>query len=344
MKIACCSISYIPKVLLSVCLGLGVTLFLYEREFNLGQVILIPFTFVEVLSVVLAILFMAMKDFAFTLRYRMMCRPSLLSWKGAIRTNYLCEFTSAVTPSAVGGSALIMAYLYREGITVGRGVAVMISTLFLDELLFVLVTPVCLMLFPSSELFNLPMGLSSGLRYAFASVYILIVLYVGLLYVALFKRPDLIQKILMKLVKLPLLHRYESAAQHFTEDLAVSGTEMKSQSFYFWIKVFALTVWGWLSRYAVACVLFMPFIPSGKQLLVLCRQLVLWIVMMIAPTPGGSGVSEYLFTQYYSDLSVSAGEILFITCFWRILTYYIYLFVGFSILPSWMKKAKQCTL
>ena len=45
--------------------------------------------------------------------------------------------------------------------------------------------------------------------------------------------------------------------------------------------------------------------------------------MMITPTPGGSGVSEYLFTQYFSDMSVAAGDILFITCFWRILTYYV---------------------
>lgn len=39
-----------------------------------------------------------------------------LTWRQAFRVNMLCEFTSAVTPSAVGGSSLIVLFLNKEGI------------------------------------------------------------------------------------------------------------------------------------------------------------------------------------------------------------------------------------
>lgn len=49
----------------------------------------------------------------------------------------LCEFTSAATPSAVGGSSLIAVYLHKEGLTGGEGTSIMIANLFLDELFWV---------------------------------------------------------------------------------------------------------------------------------------------------------------------------------------------------------------
>jgi uncharacterized protein (TIRG00374 family) len=332
--------SVLLKVLLPAGLGLGVTAIMYCREFDLGAIIHFPFTATGLWSILFAILFLGMKDFSLAWRYRLLCEPAHLTWKSAFRTNYLCEFTSAITPSAVGGSALIMAYLYREGVSAGRSTAVMISTLFLDEMLFVTMCPLCLMVFSPGALFGLPTGLSSGLRYTFSIVYILIAIYAFMLYVALFRNPAIIRNLLSALLRLPFLKRYEQRVSLFTQDLEACSREMKSQSVWFWIKAFCITAWAWLSRYAVACALFFPFVGMSRQVLILCRQFIFWVVMMITPTPGGSGVSEYLFTQYFSDMSVAAGDILFITCFWRILTYYVYLFVGFCILPTWMKKKK----
>ena len=329
---------FLLKILIPIFIGLSVTILLYSGEFSLGRIDSFPSTLTDGIAVGLAFLFMGMKDFAFSLRYRYMSHPALLSWKGAIKTNYLCEFTSAVTPSAMGGSALLVVYLHHEGITAGRSTAVLISTLFLDELIFVLICPFCLLLFSPNELFGISLGLSSGLKYTFSFVYIVIAVYATLLYIALFRKPEVIQNILSILVKLPFLRRYEPAVLRVSQDIKISSEEMKKQPFSFWIKAFAITSWAWISRYAVACALFFPFIPTGKLILVLCRQFILWIVMMITPTPGGSGVSEYLFSQYYSDMLTTRGDILFITCFWRIMTYYFYLFIGLSILPTWMKK------
>ena len=54
----------------------------------------------------------------------------------------------------------------------------------------------------------------------------------------------------------------------------------------------------------------------------------------MSPTPGGSGVSEWLFTEYYGDMLGNASVALIIALFWRIITYYVYLIVGVFLAPS----------
>ncbi len=78
--------------------------------------------------------------------------------------------------------------------------------------------------------------------------------------------------------------------------------------------------------------------PSADQLVVFGRQFVVWAILMFSPTPGGSGVSEWLFTEYYGDMLQNAGIALIIALFWRIITYYVYLIIGVCIVPSWLKK------
>lgn len=116
---------------------------------------------------------------------------------------------------------------------------------------------------------------------------------------------------------------------------------MKQFSLSFWIKAFLGTAAAWTCRYLVACALFAPFLPWQEEPLIFARQWILWIVLMISPTPGGSGVGEYVFSAYYSDLLANTSLLLIITCCWRIVTYYIYLLAGISLLPGWLRKFKE---
>ena len=81
--------------------------------------------------------------------------------------------------------------------------------------------------------------------------------------------------------------------------------------------------------------------PAASGLLVFGRQFVVWVLLMISPTPGGSGVSEWLFTTYYGDLIGSAGAALVLAMFWRLLSYYVYLVAGVILLPSYFGKKKK---
>ncbi len=70
---------------------------------------------------------------------------------------------------------------------------------------------------------------------------------------------------------------------------------------------------------------------------------------MVSPTPGGSGISEWLFANYYGDLIGTVGIAAVMALIWRLFSYYIYLIIGMALLPAYFgergrrraEKAKQ---
>jgi uncharacterized protein (TIRG00374 family) len=87
----------------------------------------------------------------------------------------------------------------------------------------------------------------------------------------------------------------------------------------------------------VVNLMIMAVIPVADHMLVYGRQLVMWVIMLISPTPGGSGIAEFAFTGFLADFIPLglAGGLAFI---WRLLTYYPYIFVGAIVLPRWLKR------
>ena len=97
------------KVLLPVAIGLTVIILMFWHESkkdNLAEVWHeIHFTWRTWLCIFLGFVFMWGRDFGLTWRFRALTDRQL-SWGKAYKVDFLCEFTSCVTPSAVGGSSL----------------------------------------------------------------------------------------------------------------------------------------------------------------------------------------------------------------------------------------------
>lgn len=102
-----------------------------------------------------------------------------------------------------------------------------------------------------------------------------------------------------------------------------------------WLKVMGATVLSWFSRYFVVNALFWAFIPGSSQILVFARQFVVWVVLMVSPTPGGSGISEWLFANYYGDIIGNIGIAAVMALIWRLFSYYIYIIIGIALLPAY---------
>lgn len=327
-------------VWLPVLIGLVVVGWLFHRDFNPELFSNIRFSRRMAGGLLLAVLFMSGRDGGLMWRFRFLT-DNELTWRQAFRVNMLCEFTSAVTPSAVGGSSLIVLFLNKEGINAGRSTALMISCLFLDELFLVLACPVALLLFSFDDLFGDVAVLSLGIKILFFLVYGAIALWTFILYIALFRRPEWVKYLLMAVFRLRLLKRWRRLAEELADNLVMSSQEMSRKSFSFWLKAFGITCLAWVSRYLVVNALLIAFTSSGSQLVAFVRQLVLWVVMMVSPTPGGSGVSEYMFHEYYSDFFDITGMALVVAFVWRVITYYTYLVIGAFIIPGWVRKLKR---
>lgn len=95
------------KILIPVFIGLGVVAWLFHDEFSAEVWDSIHFDSHVIICIALAWLCMIGRDFGLSWRFRAITDRQL-KWKQAIRVNMLCEFTSAVTPSSVGGSTFGM--------------------------------------------------------------------------------------------------------------------------------------------------------------------------------------------------------------------------------------------
>jgi uncharacterized protein (TIRG00374 family) len=89
--------------------------------------------------------------------------------------------------------------------------------------------------------------------------------------------------------------------------------------------------------------ILVAFFAINEHFLIFARQLVTWIMMIISPTPGGSGFAELIMGRYISDLipadTAYAGSIaLAMAIIWRIISYYPYLLIGSLIVPRWIER------
>ena len=324
------------RIFLPVLLGLAVIVWLFLDEFDTAVFSTFRFTVTSIAFITVAFLLIFLRDAMLIWRFRLLA-GKLISWKQAFVVNILSEFTSTVTPTAIGGSGLVVFFLAKEGVEAGRSTSIMLVNLFLDEVFFVVACPLLFLLVPLHDLFPPSAGIAA-LGYVFIGLYAIHLLWAILLYIGIFIRPDGVKKILQLLFKLPLLRRWQHKIVDMTDNMVAASQAIKSRSVVFWIKVGLLTAITWVSRFLVVNAVFLAFIPVTNHLAIFARQIILWIFMAVMPTPGGSGMSEFSFKEYYSDCS-SGSIVLLITLVWRFITYYLYLILGALIIPRWLQEA-----
>lgn len=326
------------KILLPTFIGMGVIIYMLTREFNFTDLKQISITGHTVFWIFIAFCFMLGRDAGFAIRYRYLTEKQL-SWKQCIKVTLLAEFGTAITPSSVGGSSMAVIFLTKENIPVGRSTAMVFVTLLLDEMFFVVTFPVLLLFIPFHTLFSENTAFESGVLILFIVAYIIKILLCTILITGLFFKPQAIRWLIIKLFRLPFLRRWHKSAAKAGDDLVVSAREIRGKSRSYWFPLITATILSWSSRYLVVNAIFMAFFQVHDNLLIFARQFIMWIVMVISPTPGGSGFSEFIFKQYLSEFIPLAGVVPLIILLWRLLTYYNYLFVGALILPRWVKRS-----
>ncbi len=330
------------KMLLPIAIGLAVVVWMFHDEFNPAVFSSFELSWRTLTAIAVALIFVIGRDFGLAWRFHTIAGGDL-SWPRAIKVDLMCAFTSAITPSVVGGSALAIFYLNREGIQVGRATTLTLTTLFLDELFFVVFCPVLVLLIPDSALFGTDATVSilSGIRVVFWLVYAGIVIWTAILFMGIIVKPQAVGNVLHRLFSIRILRRWQGAVDRAAANMSETSDFVKNASRQWWLKVFGATVVSWFSRYLVVNALFWGFVPSASGLLVFGRQFVVWVVLMVSPTPGGSGISEWLFTNYYGDLIGDVSVALVIALIWRILSYYVYLIAGCALLPSYFSKKSK---
>jgi uncharacterized protein (TIRG00374 family) len=335
------------RIIIPIVIGLAVVVWLIVKDVNINVLQEIVLTWKSAFWLFVAIMLVVLRTFFYMLRIRILTNNDL-SWSQAFRVIMLWEFSSAITPSTVGGTALAVIFLHKEGINTGRSTAVTLVTSFLDELYFVIMLPLLILLIGGKAIFITSLqGTGIELLNNLVTVtiigYVIILVWVLLVGYGLFINPAAISKFIISIFRLPFLRRWASSAVKAGTDLIESSIELKKESLKFWFKALLSTFLTWTSRYWVVNAILLAFFAISNTFLVFAREMVLWIIMIVSPTPGGSGFAEIILGRYISDLlpvdPVNVGGVaLAMTLIWRMISYYPFLIGGAIIVPGWIQR------
>ena len=308
----------------------------------------IQWTWTSTFWIFMAILAMAMRDLAYMYRIRVLT-DNLLSWMQSFRVIMLWEFASALTPSIVGGSGVAMFIVHREGVKLGRSTAIVLVSALLDELFYILTVLVVLVAIGSDNLFPVSMqktffGTTFGTQGIFWIGYGFIVILTTSILIAVFTLPRAFKYLLLQIFRLPILRRWRYGVINVGDDIITTSDELKGKPIKYWFKAFGATYVSWTARYIVVNFMILAFASSdatllngfSDQVLIYARQLVMWVIMLISPTPGSSGVAEFAFSGFLKEF-IPLGLVGALALLWRLISYYPYLFIGAIILPRWLR-------
>ena len=335
------------RIVLTIIIGIAVTGFMLYREYQPGSLSLLSFTLQSVFWLFLAFVMMGIRDLGYIIRLRILTQNKL-SWRKTFNIVMLWEFTSAITPSAIGGTSVAIFFINKEGISLGRSTAVVMVTSFLDELYFILTFPVILLLIGRTDIFSLnpeevaiPWYQNQFLIFALVG-YSLKLLYTLVISYGLFINPRGLKWILLWIFKLPIIKKWRPQANESGTELIQTSKEFRNWPFSKWLQAFVATFFSWTARYWVVNALILTFfgmhwLSWSDHILVFGKQLVMWIMMLVSPTPGGSGFAEYVFRGFLSAF-IPLGTGVAMAFLWRLISYYPYLFIGAFVIPKWVKK------
>ncbi len=335
------------RIVLPILIGIAVTGFMLYREYQPGSLSLLSFTLQSLFWLFLAFVMMGIRDLGYIIRLRILTHNKL-SWRKTFNIVMLWEFTSAITPSAIGGTSVAIFFINKEGISLGRSTAVVMVTSFLDELYFILTFPVILLLIGRTDIFSLnpeevaiPWYQNQFLIFALVG-YSLKLLYTLVISYGLFINPRGLKWILLWIFKLPIIKKWRPQANESGTELIQTSREFRNWPFRKWLQAFIATFFSWTARYWIVNALILTFfgmhwLSWSDHILVFGKQLVMWIMMLVSPTPGGSGFAEYVFRGFLAAF-IPLGTGVAMAFLWRLISYYPYLFIGAFVIPKWVKK------
>lgn len=352
-------------IALAVIIGLAVVVYMFIKEFKFDEFNKITWDGNVFFWLGMAVVFMCTRHICYMTRLRIVT-DGFFSWRKCFELIVLWEFSSAVTPTSVGGSAVALFALSQDKLPPGRTTMIVLYTVILDTLFFLSLILLLFLFFgplmvqPGASSWSDLMGSAFGTVFSFA--YIFMFCYGSLFFIGVFVSSKFVLRLLRWFTGFGFLKRFREGADKMGSEMEITSSELRNKNWTFHLKSFLVTFGAWTSKFMVLNCLVMGFVsmsndPAVKdhyhqlmsgtldfsyftqQLFIYSRQLAMWIITAVSPTPGGSGIAEGAFMRFHNDYIPKDGTLLLIMAvFWRFFTYYVYLLVGMIVVPNWIRK------
>ena len=329
----------LTRVILPIIIGLGVLVFLFFKQFNAEEFEKIKWTGSTLLFLGIAIIFLIARICFYALRLYILSERAF-SFLKSVQLIFLWEFSSAVSPTNVGGSAVALFILSQEKIGAAKTTAIVVYTIVLDTLFFLVCVPFWVLIFgggilgPGKEAFG-------GWEITLLTAYGIMLVYGSFFAYGLFIKPQALQRLLTTISKVRFLHRLKDSIEQLGEDIVITSRALRQQNIRYHIGAFLSTVGAWSCRFFLIISLIIGIAKSvplqiSSILELYARIQTMFIMMAVSPTPGGAGFAEILFGSILADY-VPAGISLVVASIWRLMAYYFFLLMGIVIIPQWIK-------
>lgn len=330
------------SVLLPILIAVGLVGLMVWRDDQLTAESFQAILTISVGALLVAILALAFKDF-FNMRRFQLISHSEIDLKSAFYIVMLWEFTIAVAPPVLGATTILIFILFKEGVPFGKAVAYALLAASMDNLFFLTATPLALWfsdgaVIPDVVLF--PDQPDTKVSYLFWLSFTMLIGYTSFMLSAIVVMPKFINRVSMQIFRISFLKRFEKAAAEQSHQLLLASKILRGQKWHFWIKLLGLTYVVWTFKYSVLTIIGNGFVPMALEdhLLGIGKHLIMWVALLVSPSPGNAGTAEFVFPAFYQDLL--GGFTFAASMVWRFITYYPYLIIGALLLPGWLGKKK----
>ncbi len=332
----------VSKIILPILIGIAVVGYLLWQQFDPIAFSKINWNGHTLFWIAASIILLIVRHIAYATRLRILSGGEF-SWKKCVELIFIWEFSSAVSPTSVGGTATALFVLAQEKLSAAKTTTLVIYTAILDTIFFVGTLPILLVLFgPTVIRPNLSSWSNlDGWGYAFVGAYILMASYGTLFFYGLFINPNQLKRFLSWITSFRLLKRFHEKGVKLGTDIVVASKEMKNERWPFHISAFLATATAWSCRFLLLNCLIIAIVDQTStdfytQASLYGRLETMFVIMAFSPTPGGAGFAEIVFGGFLKDF-VPEGISLIIAFMWRGLTYYAYLIAGVVVVPNWVR-------
>ena len=331
------------RIILPVLIGIGVVGYLLYQQFDPEEFKAIRWSTHTFFWIGVAVLILVIRHLAYSARLRILSERQF-SWRKCIELIFIWEFSSAVSPTSLGGSAVAFFVLAQEKLGMAKTATIVLYTIVLDTAFFVLTLPILFAFFgpgmirPGME----SLGDLDGWGYYFIFAYVLMATYGTIFALGLFKNPRAIRNLLVWFTKWGFLKRYRTAAEQTGNEIILASKEMARHDWRFHLGAFLATATAWSCRFLLLNALIIALVPTVPldfltQYELYARLETMFVIIAFSPTPGGAGFVEILFNGFLTDYVTNSTLSTTISTIWRILTYYSYLVIGVIIIPNWLR-------
>ena len=254
-----------------------------------------------------------------------------LSLLRSVELGLVDRFFSNITPSGIGGQPFKIYALTKSGLSSGKASAIVVTEFLLRILFFVFSLPLVLI-----KLINVKFIVTSN--FSTNLLYINTLFFIGLLiivvYLLLYKPRYLViafywiinRSIFLKLISKKKRYSWK---REFTREVRIFYKTIwmyLENGLWNLISALLLTVVLWLFRFSILYFVILGFNLTANIVSLVLIQLIIYIVVIFIPIPGGSGIEVLLASFLQKMFPVSLIGL--IVASWRFLTYYTYIIMG----------------